>query len=135
MNGRYRDWIDQAQADLKLARTASDTGSHEWACFASQQSAEKAVKGLFSFLGGECWGHSLTKLLQDLPERSRFGDEIADAARRLDRLYIPTRYPNGFDAGKPADYFAREDSDAAIADAERIIRWVEEQVLTPPTDD
>ena len=135
MNGRYRDWIDQALADLALARTASDAESHEGACFASQQAAEKAIKGHFGFLGGECWGHSLTKLLQDLPERVRFGDEIAAAARRLDRLYIPTRDPNGFDAGKPADYFTREDSDAAIADAKRIIGWVAEQGLGPPADD
>jgi hypothetical protein len=36
-----------------------------------------------------------------------------------------------FDAGKPADYFAREDADAATADAEKIIVWVEERVRGP----
>jgi HEPN domain-containing protein len=128
MASRYRDWIEQARADLALARTARDAGSHEWACFASQQAAEKAIKGLFGYLGGECWGHSLTKLLQDLGERAAVAEDQTAAARRLDKLYIPTRYPNGFPAGKPADYFTREDSDAAIADADGLLGWVEQQV-------
>jgi HEPN domain-containing protein len=135
MGGRFMDWIGQARADLRLARTARDTGSHEWSCFASQQAAEKALKGLFDYLGGECWGHSLTMMFQELSGRVQIEGGLADAARRLDKLYIPTRYPNGFDAGKPADYFTREDADAATADAEKIIVWVEERVRGPQQGD
>jgi HEPN domain-containing protein len=93
------------------------------------------LKGLFDYLGGECWGHSLTMMFQELSGRVQIEGGLADAARRLDKLYIPTRYPNGFDAGKPADYFTREDADAATADAEKIIVWVEERVRGPQQGD
>lgn len=128
MSERSRDWLDQAAADLKLARLARGGGSHEWACFAAQQAGEKAVKALFYFLGGDPRGHAITKLLADLEGRLEVPPAAVDSGRRLDRLYIPTRYPSGFDAGKPADYFADEDSERAIDDASRIISWVEEQV-------
>lgn len=128
MSERFRDWLDQAAADLRLARLACGGGHHEWACFAAQQAGEKAVKALFYFLGGDPWGHAITKLLADLEDRLEVPPVAIDAGRRLDRLYILTRYPNGFDAGKPADYFVEEDSERAIDDASRIVSWVEEQV-------
>src|SRR5215470_1049165 len=56
---RSRDWFRQAVHDLAHARNASGTGSHDWACFAAQQAAEKTLKALIARLGGESWGHSL----------------------------------------------------------------------------
>lgn len=41
---------------------------YSWSCFASQQSAEKAIKALYDFLGGDGWGHSIVKLLKELPD-------------------------------------------------------------------
>ena len=49
---------------------------------------------------------------------------LREAAIVLDRFYIPTRYPNGFDAGAPADYFLEADARQAIAHAEQIIEFV-----------
>jgi HEPN domain-containing protein len=49
--------------------------------------------------------------------------DLVDAARILDRFYIPTRYPNGFDDGKPADYYTQKDSQQAIDCAETIVRF------------
>lgn len=37
---RSRDWIEQAKSDLEI-------GFYEWACFSSQQAAEKGVKAVF----------------------------------------------------------------------------------------
>lgn len=44
MPNRARDWLDQAGWDLELARHAASGAFHEWACFAAQQVAEKALK-------------------------------------------------------------------------------------------
>src|SRR5438046_485942 len=41
---RSGDWMAQAEQDLGLARTAAREAFHEWACFAAQQAAEKALK-------------------------------------------------------------------------------------------
>src|SRR5437870_2705950 len=44
MADRSGDWMAQGERDLEVARTAAREGFHEWACFASQQAAEKALK-------------------------------------------------------------------------------------------
>ena len=44
MAERSRDWFRQAVHDLSHAKSAADTGDHDWACFAAQQAAEKALE-------------------------------------------------------------------------------------------
>lgn len=123
MPNRANDWFTQAQRDLELARHAADGGFHEWACFAAQQAAEKALKALVAALGGEARGHSIVAMGKAVPNQPGFPADLMDAARRLDRLYIPTRYPNGFDQGAPRDYFTAGDATTAIQDAQTIIEY------------
>ena len=49
---------------------------------------------------------------------------LREAAIRLDRYNIPTRYPNGFDEGTPLDDFLESDSREAIDNAEQVIEFV-----------
>jgi HEPN domain-containing protein len=49
---------------------------YEWAAFAAQQGAEKAVKAVYQRLGGEARGHSVTQLLAALPEGTRPPPEL-----------------------------------------------------------
>lgn len=65
MPNRAPDWFAQAAADLQHARHSRKVGDFEWACFAAQQAAEKAVKAVFLHLGGEGWGHSVSRLLEE----------------------------------------------------------------------
>lgn len=67
MTSRARDWYRQAERDLEQARSSQREGRHEWACFAAQQSAEKAVKALHQSKGQEAWGHVVARLLRELP--------------------------------------------------------------------
>jgi HEPN domain-containing protein len=123
MPNRARDWLAQGRRDLELARHAAAGGFWEWACFAAQQAAEKGLEALIAALNGEARGHSIVAMAAALPANAAFPAELLDAARRLDRLYIPTRYPNGFDQGAPQDYFTAEDAARAIQDAERTIEF------------
>ncbi len=123
MASRAQDWLDQAWRDLEHARADLTGGYHEWACFSAQQAAEKALKALYQHLKGEAWGHSVKRLLEELPEAVGVSPELVDCGRILDRFYIPTRYPNGFDYGKPADYYTATDSRQAIGCAEKILRF------------
>lgn len=123
MPSRARDWFRQAERDLDLARRASQDGYSEWACFAAQQAAEKAVKAVFQALHMEAWGHVIHQLLERLPESSQAAGELLDRARRLDRHYLPTRYPNGFEAGIPADFYTAADAQEAIRDAEAVLEF------------
>jgi HEPN domain-containing protein len=122
MASRADDWLRQAAADLAHARHALAGGHHEWACFAAQQAGEKAAKAAHERRGHEAWGHSVTELLDALrAEVPEIDASLLDRARALDKLYIPTRYPNGLPSGAPADYYTRAEAERAIADAEVIV--------------
>ena len=122
MSGRARDWFRQAEADLQHARHSLADGDHEWACFAAQQAAEKAAKAAHEALGQEAWGHVVTELLEALrPHEPGVDEALLDRARALDKLYIPTRYPNGLAGGAPADFYTRAEAERAIADAEAVV--------------
>jgi len=122
MAARSHDWFRQAEADLAHARHALAGGHHEWACFAAQQSAEKAAKAAHQSLGQEAWGHSVTELLQALRgAASEIDEAVMDAARALDKLYVATRYPNGLPSGAPADFYTKKEGERAIQDAETVL--------------
>jgi len=123
MSDRSQDWLEQARRDLESARWVMKGGYHEWACFVSQQAAEKAVKALYSHFGGEAWGHSVVNLLQGLQEKAEIPEELIEAGRALDRYYIPARYPNGWETGTPSDYYTEKDSQDAISHSEKVIRF------------
>ena len=122
---RWLDWFRQAERDLNHVRHSIDAGDHEWACFAAQQTAEKAAKAVLQRHNAEAWGHSVLALLKALPNEAPLSGELADAAKALDKHYIQTRYPNGFAEGTPGDYYTETDARKALHDAETIVRFCE----------
>jgi HEPN domain-containing protein len=126
MADRSTDWLAQAQRDLNHAVDTSEHEHFEWACFSAQQGAEKAVQAVYLRQHGEGWGHSVLKLLQGLADKVSIPDTLFDAARALDRHYIPTRYPNGFDQGFPGEYYGKNDAHEAVEHARQIIAFCED---------
>lgn len=118
----------QAKKDLHHAKRSSKGGDYEWSCFAAQQAAEKAVKALYQALRAEAEGHSILMLLRGLPRKSAAPSDLVDASKLLDRHYIPTRYPNSHPRGAPLDYYTLKDAQEAVALAERIIEFCEDQI-------
>jgi HEPN domain-containing protein len=45
-------------------------------------------------------------------------------SRPSNRYYIPTRYPNGFPAGAPMDFYDKDTAEEAIEYAEAILAFV-----------
>jgi len=123
MPERSTDWMQKVKRDISMARHASDSEYYEWTCFISQQAAEKAVKSLYQSLGASARGHSVFDLLKGLEKRLIIATEIEKDARRLDKYYVPARYPDGFESGIPGDYYDIEDAVAAISSAERILQF------------
>ena len=117
---RWRDWWSQAQRDLEAAEASLKAGFYEWAAFQAQQAAEKALKALVQFRGGQAWGHSLTRLAEELEAP----EEVLQACQKLDLLYIPTRYPNGLPEGYPGEFFGESQAKEVISFAEKVIGWV-----------
>lgn len=117
---RYKDWLRQAKRKLESAKWDLKGKFYEDACFSSQQAAELAAKAFLEKKGMAEIGHSIFFLLsrvQDIPK------DLLEKAKVLDRYYILTRYPNGFDRGAPMDYFEEKTSKEAIKFAKNITEF------------
>jgi HEPN domain-containing protein len=122
MANRAGDWYAQAERDLEQAVASQRDGRHEWACFAAQQAAEKAVKALHLHHGQEAWGHVVARLLSELP--LPVSSDLVEKGKVLDNLYVPTRYANGHPEGPPYEHYGPLQSDEAIRYAREILNFV-----------
>jgi HEPN domain-containing protein len=120
---RAKDWMRQALRDLQHAELSLEFGSYEWACFAAQQAAGKAVKSLYESRNMEVWGHSVSRMLENLEDELKPDSSLIEKAKELDRNYILTRYPNFHVEGAPMDYYTKNDAIRAIQYAREIIEF------------
>lgn len=125
---RAKDWLLQAERDLAHAKTSRREGDYEWSCFAAQQAGEKSVKALLNSLGFEVRGHSITELLEEASKHISTSEALLDDARRLDKHYIPTRYPNSYASGAPFQYYTAKDAQEALEAAGRLIEFASQVV-------
>jgi HEPN domain-containing protein len=122
-------WLEQARANLDVARYNVQGNYHFAACFWAQQAAEQALK---AFLYGQglrfVRGHSVYDLAERcLEQKADLGlDPIALAL--LDRFYIPTRYPNGLPGGIPAEVYTAADSQRALELADQTFQTVQDRL-------
>lgn len=128
MANRLQDWFNQALRDLEQAEASRKDGRHEWACFAAQQAAEKAVKALHLHFKQEAWEHVVAQLLKELPGSANIPQELIEKGRVLDNFYIPTRYANGHPSGAPYEHYGPLQSGEAVQYASEIIEFVRFQM-------
>ena len=119
---RYTDWLRQAERNLKSAEANMQSGIYEEVCYESQQVAEKAIKALLDFYHMEARGHSVTLLLKKL--NINVPKEVEDCVQELDKHYIPSRYPDVYDEGAPADYYNERDARECLECGRKVLEWV-----------
>ncbi len=118
----YRRWLKQAEIDLDDARYSAEGGRYNLACFLCQQAAEKALKAYLYLQGNQLvWGHSVAELADDASGADAGFEGLKETGSFLDRLYIPTRYPNGLPGGIPSEAFNDKDAQEAIQAAKAVI--------------
>lgn len=122
---RSADWMDQAQGDLKHARSDVAGEFYDWACFSAQQAAEKAVKAVFQKMGAVVWGYSVADLLEELSSSHPVPEELRDGALDLDKAYIPARYSNAHPSGSPRRRYTRKEAERMVIHAEQIVQFCE----------
>jgi HEPN domain-containing protein len=127
---RCLDWFAQAERDLSKAQNDIRHEFCEWACFTGQQAAEKAVKALLMHRGKDAWGRAITPTLRALVDLN-VPLRLIEYAQLLDAFYIPTRYPNGFSQGKPADYYNATKAREALDAANNLIRFCQDHLPQP----
>jgi HEPN domain-containing protein len=123
-------WLRQALHDRDAAEVTRAHGFHEHACFLAQQSAEKALKAFLYARGeGPVLGHSTLSLALECAALQAEFATLQDACRRLDQLYIPTRYPNGLPDTIPHDFYNDTLAGQALADLEHVLACVQQFVV------
>ncbi len=120
---REKDWIAQAERDLRHSENSLKLGDYEWACFSAQQAAEKSIKAIYEKTNRIAMGHSIIGLLKGLEKDFKIPENFYSYGRILTRYYIEPRYPNGFPEGIPADYFDEKMAEEAINVGREILLW------------
>ncbi len=116
--GSAGDWLQHAQADLRLAEISDTTILRELLCFHAQQACEKSLKALLLHNGTEYpRTHNLKTLLDLLRDNCEIPDAI-DACATLTDYAVLTRYPGIYEPVEVDEY----------AHAVRIARTVAEWV-------
>jgi len=124
-----RRWTDEAESDIVAAEWLASGRFYSKACFLSQQAAEKALKGYLISKGvRDTVGHSTDYLLQRCMRFDKTLKEFGRSCKRLDRHYIPTRYPDGLPEGTPHENYAEEDASEAIEMAKRVAKAVADRM-------
>jgi HEPN domain-containing protein len=125
--GEARRWWAQAQDDRSFVRDmASELRYFDKACFIAQQASEKAVKAcLYADGHRQVLGHAVLELTRMLVTLDPGFTAAVGAAARLDRYYIPARYPNGLPAGAPCESYSAGDLQQAQQDMEIVFTSAE----------
>ena len=121
--GEYSRWMKSAKRTLESAAGDAARGDFNWACFKAQQAAGFAAKALLHGVGIPAYGHSVARLLGEA--EVEVPSDVIQAAKTLDKYYVPTRYPNAWAEGTPEDYYTDRDAGEAIKAAKAVIEFVE----------
>jgi HEPN domain-containing protein len=119
-----RRWFLQAEDDLRFVEWVwKENLFFDKGCFISQQAGEKVLKACL-YAGGQrrVLGHSLFEMVQELSQTDNAFQAVVDEARRLDRFYIPARYPNGLPGGSPFQVYTADDLGEAYEDVKRVFQ-------------
>jgi HEPN domain-containing protein len=116
-------WFLQAEDDFRFVEwVKTESIFFDKGCFIAQQAGEKALKACLYARGERrVIGHSLFEMIDRLSQTDAEFQIITDEARRLDRFYIPTRYPNGLPGGSPFQIFTAADINEAFKDLKKVL--------------
>ncbi len=120
-------WYLQARDDFKFVQWVLKEGVFfDKGCFISQQAGEKIIKACLYAIGKRrVIGHSLFEMIGELTGIDKEFKKITEPAKRLDRFYITTRYPNGLPGGSPFQVYSFSDLETAFDDLSAIFEYAE----------
>lgn len=73
-------------------------------------------------------GHSIHLLLRKLNARAGVTDDLLQIGGQLDQYYVATRYPDALPGVAPRDAFSRNQAQAALRSAGKVLRWARTQL-------
>ena len=115
--------VFEAGAKLRTARLLARHADFAPACFYAQQAAENALKGVLIALDVPyARMHHLDQLLEAIPQTDRRAlVPVRDRILELDKMYLPTRYPDALGGRAPSKVFTGREAKSAIGVAGQIV--------------
>ena len=124
-------WLIQAKDEFLDADELRKRGRFYLALFHFQQAAEKALKAYLYYKTESpqvFFTHSIGELVEMANKFDRDFSKLKDG-EKLDRYYIPTRYPNGIPGSIPSRYYKDpKEAKEAMEIAKKIIDFVDERM-------
>jgi len=125
-------WLTQAKDEFQDADDLRKRGRFYLALFHFQQATEKALKAYLYLKIRSIevfYTHSIDDLLEMAFDVSPDFRKVAQA-KKLDKYYIMTRYPNGLPGGVPSRYFDDpKEAEEAMELAKKVIDLVEKKTM------
>ncbi|MDP2939982.1 MAG: HEPN domain-containing protein [Candidatus Omnitrophota bacterium] len=119
------NWFKFAKDDLKVAELILKEEIFNQVCFHSQQVVEKVLKGYLSVEHKIIPKiHSLNDLLNLCIEINKDFSNLIEMCFKLDKYYIPVRYPDALPGILPEGLPQEKDAIEAISFAKKIMRFV-----------
>lgn len=116
-------WLRQSVHDLAHAQAALAAGTHDWACLAAAQAAEKAIKAVLLAYGGRVLGIQNLLLLLDRARQEAgvpVDAALTDDARTLMQALAVLSGQCTYNGIAPYELTTRAQADGAIAAARRL---------------
>ena len=135
-----KQWLATAEQDYAVALRLADDMPNV-ACFHAQQAAEKAVKAaLVARCGDSARDHSIVALLAECTISGlSISENLIDDARRLDKFYVSSRFPDALGELDPTTMFGKAEAYEAasrslpfVAFAKNVLR---DEAAVPAQDD
>lgn len=119
-------WYKTALEDIRAGDILNKGDIYSRACFHYHQAAEKLLKAVWYFDGYEPWGHSVVKLVKELPNLTKYRPvkSLLNIAKEIDRYYIPTRYPNGVPTETPETFYVKNDAQKTKKSVKKILKVI-----------
>lgn len=122
----WERYLKQGLHNLDSAKGDMDEADFDWACFKAEQAAELFIKGFLRAIGKMAVGHSLLRLFKELDELGiTTPEDIKRCSAELDKVYIPSRYPDAYAWGAPMDFYSKENAIESIGCTEKILKFIE----------
>jgi HEPN domain-containing protein len=118
-------WLERARSDFQLGRVALTTPGVmcEDACFHAQQSAEKSLKALLTYLDIDFPRTHVLEVLLDLLKANGINvPGIVDEAFELTQYAVQTRYPGEWEP------VTQEEAKIALERASVVLNWVQAEM-------
>ena len=129
-----RRWLAQAENELNVTRSLTESGFWSGACFHAEQTARLALKA-FLYLSGRRFInlHSIRALVQECGKEDAQFLAHEGSGLILDRYYLATRYPDVLPPpALPFESFTQQDARQAWDFAEAIFSLAKQQIENAP---